>query len=88
MIKRLHWIEWDKVFLAMKKKTGDYYAIKVLNKDDLRKKNQIEHIRAERDILAHTQSQFLVKFYYSFQTRQNLYMVMEYLSGGDLYSLL
>ncbi|PRP75823.1 hypothetical protein PROFUN_08817 [Planoprotostelium fungivorum] len=79
---------FGKVFLAMKKKTGDYYAIKVLNKDDLRKKNQIEHIRAERDILAHTQSQFLVKFYYSFQTRQNLYMVMEYLSGGDLYSLL
>eukprot|EP01117_Protostelium_nocturnum_P007674 TRINITY_DN2755_c0_g1_i2.p1 TRINITY_DN2755_c0_g1~~TRINITY_DN2755_c0_g1_i2.p1 ORF type:complete len:1006 (+),score=271.24 TRINITY_DN2755_c0_g1_i2:746-3763(+) len=79
---------FGKVFLAQKKKTGDLYAIKVLNKDDLRKKNQIQHIRAERDILAQTQNHFLVKFYYSFQTRQNLYMVMEYLSGGDLYSLL
>eukprot|EP01119_Soliformovum_irregulare_P015523 TRINITY_DN4370_c0_g3_i2.p1 TRINITY_DN4370_c0_g3~~TRINITY_DN4370_c0_g3_i2.p1 ORF type:complete len:740 (-),score=160.35 TRINITY_DN4370_c0_g3_i2:85-2304(-) len=79
---------FGKVLLAKKKKTGDVYAIKVMNKDDLRIKNQVEHIKAERNILAHTQHPYLVKFYYSFQTKENLFMVMEYLAGGDLFSLL
>jgi serine/threonine protein kinase len=79
---------YGKVFLAVKKKTGDLYAIKVINKEDLRHKNKVQHIKSERDILAHTQHAFVVKFYYSFQTKENLYMVMEYLNGGDLYSLL
>eukprot|EP01114_Cavostelium_apophysatum_P017666 TRINITY_DN5304_c0_g1_i3.p1 TRINITY_DN5304_c0_g1~~TRINITY_DN5304_c0_g1_i3.p1 ORF type:complete len:1047 (+),score=344.11 TRINITY_DN5304_c0_g1_i3:221-3361(+) len=79
---------YGKVFLARKKKTGDLYAIKVLNKDDLRAKNQVAHIKAERNILANSNHPFIVKFYYSFKTKENLYMVMEYLNGGDLYYLL
>jgi serine/threonine protein kinase len=55
---------------------------------DVKNKNQVAHIKAERNILAQTQNPFIVKLYYSFKTKSNLYMVMEYLNGGDLYCLL
>ena len=76
------------VYLARKKRTGDLYAIKRLNKRQAVLKNQLTHITAERNILASTNSPFLIRSYYSFQTRDNLYLVMEYAPGGDLYSLL
>lgn len=63
---------YGKVFLAMKKTTRDLLAIKVLNKNDLRRKNQVDHIKSERDILASTQHPFLVRFYYSFQTKVSI----------------
>jgi len=76
------------VYLARKKRTGDLYAIKRLNKRQALLKNQIPHITAERNILALTNNPFLIRSYYSFQTKENLYLVMEYAAGGDLYTLL
>ena len=46
------------------------------------------HIRNERNILAFASNDFVVKMYYSFQSEKNLYMVMEFLNGGDCFSLL
>ncbi|KAJ7590864.1 hypothetical protein C8J56DRAFT_934082 [Mycena floridula] len=57
------------VFLAKKKATGVYYAIKVLKKADMIAKNQITNVKAERMILM--------------KHKENLYLVMEYLNGGD-----
>jgi len=51
-------------------------------------KNQVEHVKAERNILAYTSNPYVVKMYYSFQSKDYLYIVMEYLSGGDVFSLL
>jgi serine/threonine protein kinase len=76
------------VLLARKKKTGDVYAIKVLKKDKISSKNQLAHIRNERNILAFASNDFVVKMFYSFQSEKNLYMVMEFLNGGDCFSLL
>jgi len=45
-------------------------------------------IANERNILAFTNNPFVVKLYYSFQSANNLYMVMEFLPGGDCFSLL
>ncbi|XP_058069080.1 probable serine/threonine protein kinase IRE4 isoform X2 [Magnolia sinica] len=79
---------FGKVFLAKKRTTGDLFAIKVLKKLDMIRKNDVERILAERNILITVRNPFVVRFYYSFTCRDNLYLVMEYLNGGDLYSLL
>lgn len=76
------------VFLAKKRTTGDYYAIKVLKKSDMIAKNQITNVKAERMILmTQTQSPFVVKLFFTFQSTEYLYLVMEYLPGGDCASL-
>ncbi|ONK76107.1 uncharacterized protein A4U43_C03F23980 [Asparagus officinalis] len=68
---------FGRVFLAKKRITGDFFAIKVLKKSDMIRKNAVESILAERNILISVRNPFV-----------NLYLVMEYLNGGDLYSLL
>ncbi|VVA92729.1 unnamed protein product [Arabis nemorensis] len=87
-IKRINRGAFGKVFLARKRTTGDFFAIKVLKKLDMIRKNDIERILAERNILITVRNPFMVRFFYSFTCRDNLYLVMEYLNGGDLYSLL
>ncbi|KAG8377757.1 hypothetical protein BUALT_Bualt08G0066200 [Buddleja alternifolia] len=79
---------YGKVFLARKRTTGDLFAIKVLKKLDMLRKNDIDRILAERNILITVRNPFVVRFFYSFTSKDNLYLVMEYLNGGDLYSLL
>lgn len=64
------------------------FAIKVLKKADMVAKNQVTNIKAERNILTQIDSPFVVKMYFSFQSRDNLYLVMEYLSGGDCAALI
>lgn len=63
----------------------DYYALKVIKKSAIvsRKKMQME-----KEIMSSIYSSFVVQLFYSFQSRTKLYLVMEYLPGGDLYSLL
>ncbi|WOL11523.1 putative serine/threonine protein kinase IRE isoform X1 [Canna indica] len=79
---------FGRVFLAKKRITGDLFAIKVLKKSDMIRKNAVESILAERNILISARNPFVVRFFYSFTCKENLYLVMEYLNGGDLYSLL
>lgn len=79
---------FGRVFLARKRATGDLFAIKVLKKADMIRKNAVESILAERNILITARNPFVVRFFYSFTCKENLYLVMEYLNGGDLYSLL
>lgn len=77
------------VFLAKKKLTGDYFAIKVLKKADMIAKNQITNVKAERMILMQqAESPFVAKLYWTFQSKENLYLVMEYLNGGDCAALI
>lgn len=76
------------VFLAKKKTTGDYFAIKVLKKADMIAKNQVTNVKAERMILmTQSESPFVAKLYWTFQSKENLYLVMEYLNGGDCAAL-
>ncbi|KAI3969827.1 hypothetical protein MKX01_038295 [Papaver californicum] len=60
----------------------------VLKKLDMIRKNDIERILAEHNILITVRNPFVVRVFYSFTCRDNLYLVIEYLNGGDLYSLL
>ena len=79
---------FGRVYLARKRVTGDLYAIKVMRKADLVRKNMVQSARNERNILAMASNPFVVRFFYSFTSRDNLYIVMEYAPGGDLASLL
>lgn len=45
-------------------------------------------MKAERDILAEADNEWVVRLYYSFQDRESLYFVMDYIPGGDMMSLL
>ena len=76
------------VFLARKKKTGDFYAIKATPKERTREKNEIDMILTERNILLQMESPYMIRFYYSIIGLHNLYIVMDYMPGGDLASVL
>lgn len=76
------------VYLAKKVATGDYYAIKALKKSDMIAKNQVTNVKAERTILMNqASSPYVAKLFFSFQSKDYLYLVMEYLNGGDCSTL-
>lgn len=56
--------------------------MKILRKADMLEKEQVAHVRAERDVLVEADHQWVVKMFYSFQDPINLYLVMEFLPGG------
>lgn len=77
------------VYLSKKKSTGEYFAIKVLKKADMVAKNQVGNVKAERAIMMwQGQSEFVAKLYWTFSSKDYLYLVMEYLNGGDCASLI
>lgn len=76
---------FGKVLLVSKKDTGALYAMKVLKKEALIKRNQVQHTRAERRILRTCDCPFIVKMHYAFQTAEKLYLVLDYLPGGELF---
>lgn len=73
---------FGEVTLVSKIDTTDHlYAMKTLRKADVLKRNQVAHVKAERDILAEADNNWVVKLYYSFQDKDNLYFVMDYIPG-------
>ena len=60
---------FGEVRLVQKKDTGHVYAMKILRKTDMLEKEQVAHVRAERDVLVEADHQWVVKMYYSFQVR-------------------
>lgn len=77
---------FGKVYLGQK--GGKLYAVKVVKKADMINKNMTHQVQAERDALALSKSPFVVHLYYSLQSASNVYLIMEYLIGGDVKSLL
>lgn len=56
--------------------------MKILRKDAVAKRNQKFHTKAERQILETLNSPFIVKLHYAFQTKDKLYLVMDFMNGG------
>jgi len=75
---------FGKVFKVRMKSNGEIYAMKVLNKRFLIKNNQLKYAITECNVLKQATSPFLLTLYYSFQTPENLYMIIDYCPGGDL----
>lgn len=65
---------FGEVRLVQKKDTGHVYAMKILRKMDMLEKEQVAHVRAERDILVEADHQWVVKMYYSFQVTRNAFL--------------
>lgn len=59
--------------------------MKCLDKEQLADKNQILNTKIEREILEINQSPFTVKLFFAFQSKSKVYMVMEYVPGGELF---
>jgi serum/glucocorticoid-regulated kinase 2 len=70
------------VLLVEKKKSKELFAMKSINKDDVVKKDQIEHTKTEKMILEHVNHPFLVNLAYAFQTPHKLYFIMQFMRGG------
>lgn len=77
---------FGKVYLARHLGEQKTYAVKVLNKQKVIEKNEARHVMCERQVLAtNNQHPFLVALHYSFQTADKLYLVMDYINGGELF---
>ena len=79
---------FGEVRLVQRKLDAKIFALKCLVKAEMFKKDQLAHVRAERDILAEADSPWVVKLYNTFQDNAFLYMLMEFLPGGDLMTML
>ena len=77
--------EYGKVLLVQKKDNKALYAMKILKKKLIQEKNQINHTLSERSALQKARHPYIVQLYYAFHNSKNLYMVMEYCPGGELY---
>ncbi|CAF3858340.1 unnamed protein product [Rotaria sp. Silwood1] len=76
------------VDLVRRKATGQVYAMKTLSKFEMLKRSDSAFFWEERNIMAFSNSDWIVKLYYAFQDARNLYMIMDYMPGGDLITLL
>ena len=78
---------FGKVMLVRKKGARDRktYAMKVLRKEAIVQRNQVEHTRAEGEILRSIDHPFLMRLHHAFQTGTKLYFIMDYLVGGELF---
>ncbi|KAH8881531.1 kinase-like protein [Thozetella sp. PMI_491] len=79
---------FGEVRLVRKRQTGKTYALKRLVKSEMVSRDQLPYVRSERDLMAEADSEWIVKLYTTFQDAQSLYLVMEFLPGGDLMGLL
>lgn len=79
---------FGRVHLVQSKHNQRYYAIKVLKKAQVVKMKQVEHTNDERRMLQRCKHPFLITLWGTFQDSKNLYMVMDFIEGGELFSLL
>ncbi|EAY20143.1 AGC family protein kinase [Trichomonas vaginalis G3] len=89
ILKQISKGAYARVYLAEKNSTKDKYAIKVISKDKLHTTEIVKHhLLHEKDFLFQLRSNFIVKIYSSFIGEKNLYIVMDYISNGDLKHIL
>ncbi|XP_024244104.1 ribosomal protein S6 kinase alpha-2 [Oncorhynchus tshawytscha] len=90
LLKVLGQGSYGKVFLVRKIRgtdRGQLYAMKVLRKATLKVRDRVRS-KMERDILAEVNHPFIVKLHYAFQTEGKLYLILDFLRGGDLFTRL
>ena len=68
------------------KQTNEIFALKVLRKDNIIRRNQVEHTKTERSVLGYVQHPFIVGMNMAFQSKDKLYFVLDYCAGGELFA--
>jgi protein kinase A len=79
---------FGRVHLVQSRHNQRFYAVKVLKKAQVVKMKQVEHTNDERKMLGEVKHPFLITLWGTFQDPRNLYMVMDFVEGGELFSLL
>eukprot|EP00741_Cyanophora_paradoxa_P010446 tig00000037_g10101.t1 len=77
---------FGRVRICRHKKTGKPYALKILNKAEIIRLKQVEHIKNEKNILARIEHPFIVNLYGTCQDEKTLFMALEFVSGGEMFS--
>jgi len=77
---------FGRVLLVKHYPTGRFCALKALEKVQIMKMRQVEHTLSEKKILSCIDFPFIVKLLYSFKDNSNVYLVMEYINGGELFT--
>ncbi|KAA3673885.1 serum/glucocorticoid-regulated kinase 3, partial [Paragonimus westermani] len=86
LIKTIGKGNFGQVFLAKLKATEQVFAIKVLSKEQIKRRQEVRHVMSERNVLVRSlQHPFLCKLRFSFQSDSKLYFVLDYVNGGELY---
>mmetsp|Transcript_13647 Transcript_13647/g.17182 ORF Transcript_13647/g.17182 Transcript_13647/m.17182 type:complete len:435 (-) Transcript_13647:64-1368(-) len=75
---------YGKVHQVRKKDTGKIFAMKVMRKEMLIQTNNVSYTMTERNILRNIRHPFIAQLYYAFQTKGKVYLVMEFLNGGQM----
>lgn len=88
LIQTLGTGSFGRVHLVRSVHNGRYYAMKVFRKSHVVKAKQIEHTNDERKILALCRHPFITRMWGTFQDSKNIFMVMDYIEGGELFTLL
>ncbi|KAI7876489.1 camp-dependent protein kinase 8 [Mucor mucedo] len=88
LIRTLGTGSFGRVHLARSNMNQRFYAIKVLRKIDIVRLKQVEHTKHERAILSSVKYTFIVNLWGTFQDDGNLYMVLDYVPGGELFTFM
>ena len=76
---------FGKVIMVRNRLNKEMYAMKVIRKRLLKKRNNQAYMKSERDILTKIDHPFIVQLWFAFQTEQRLFLVMDFLGGGELF---
>ncbi|ODV58146.1 cAMP-dependent protein kinase [Ascoidea rubescens DSM 1968] len=79
---------FGRVHLVRSVHNGRFYAMKVLKKAQVHKMKQVEHTNDERRMLKLVEHPFIIRMWGTFQDIRNVFMIMDYIEGGELFSLL
>jgi hypothetical protein len=77
---------FSKVYLVEHIKSGEFYAMKILKKDLLIEEDQIQNTLLEKKILVELEHQFLIEMIFCFQTEERIYLILPFMSGGELFN--
>ena len=77
-----------RVRLALDKVSGEVVVLKIMSKSLVLRRKQLDHVLTERELLSQLRHPFIVQYKAAFQDQHFLYMVLEYVQGGELYSVL
>ena len=79
---------YSRIYLVRHRDSNEKYALKEILQHDLVERNQLAQAYVERDVMSFIENPFIVSMYCTFETASHFYMVMEYVPGGDVASLL
>lgn len=79
---------FGRVIAVKHKQTDDYYALKIMSIAEVLRLKQTEHVKNEKDILTQVKHPFIINLYWTCHSERFLYMLLEYVCGGELFSYL